>query len=191
MSYNENVKIVAFVGLTGAGKSSAVDYLTEKGFPKVYFGGIIYEAMAEAGIEKGEENEREFRVAIREKEGQDFAVKRVISQIHGLIEAGQRRIIADGIYSWDEYKIMKKEFPGELSVIAVITPRHVRYQRLLTREDRPQTKEQSYERDLAEIETIQKGGPIAMADYFVMNDGDRENFDEQLETILKEIEFYQ
>ena len=51
MTERPNVKIVAFVGLAGSGKSSAVEYLTEKGYPKVYFGGVIYKAMAEEGIE--------------------------------------------------------------------------------------------------------------------------------------------
>ena len=47
-----HAKIIALVGLAGSGKSSAVEYLTEKGFPKIYFGGVIYKAMDEAGIEK-------------------------------------------------------------------------------------------------------------------------------------------
>ena len=46
-----HAKIIALVGLAGSGKSSAVEYLTKKGFPKVYFGGVIYKAMEEAGIE--------------------------------------------------------------------------------------------------------------------------------------------
>ena len=33
-----HARIIALVGLAGSGKSSAVEYLTEKGFPKVYFG---------------------------------------------------------------------------------------------------------------------------------------------------------
>ena len=38
-----DVKLIAFVGLAGAGKSSAVEYVAEKGYPKIYFGGIIYQ----------------------------------------------------------------------------------------------------------------------------------------------------
>jgi dephospho-CoA kinase len=189
MTQHENLKIIAFVGLTGSGKSTAVDYFTEKGHPKVYFGGIIYEAMKEAGIEKGEEREKEFRVQIREKEGQDFIVKRIIKQIHDLADAGQHRIIADGLYSWDEYKALKHEFPGELSVVAIITDKHLRYQRLLTRIERPQTEAESTARDWAEIEDLQKGGPIAMADYFVINDGNLEGLYKQLETVNNHIEF--
>ena len=49
MTHRNNLKILAFVGLTGAGKSTAVDHFTEKGYPKVYFGGVILDAMTEAG----------------------------------------------------------------------------------------------------------------------------------------------
>ena len=84
--------------------------------------------MAEAGIEKGEHNEKTFRLEIRKKEGNDFVVKRIIDQIHKLADAGQHRIIADGLYTWDEYKILKHEFPGEITIIAVTAPKHLRYE---------------------------------------------------------------
>ena len=61
MTVNKNNKIVAFVGLSGAGKSVAADYVIEKGYPKVYFGGVVLDAMTAAGIEHTEENERPFR----------------------------------------------------------------------------------------------------------------------------------
>lgn len=190
MTHHENLKIITFVGLTGSGKSTAVEYFTNKGYPKVYFGGVIYDAMAEAGIEKGEEREKTFRVEIREKEGQDFVVKRIINQISDLADAGQHRIIADGLYTWDEYKALKHEFPGELTVVATITPKHLRYHRLAQRtSDRPQAEAISAERDINEIETMQKGGPIAMADYFVMNDGDLDNLTKQLDEIKDQLEF--
>ena len=65
----ENVKIIAIVGMSGSGKSVAVDYLTEKGYPKVYFGGMILKEMEKRGIEITPENERKFKEEIREREG--------------------------------------------------------------------------------------------------------------------------
>lgn len=189
MTQIDNVKIIAFVGLTGSGKSAAVEYLTDKGYPKVYFGGVIYQAMEKAGIPIGEENEKTFRVEIREKEGTDFVVREIIKQIHGLIDAGQKRIIADGLYTWDEYKIMKQEFHSQLKFVAVITPKHLRYHRLQSRAERPQTVAISIERDHNEIETMQKGGPIAMADYFVDNDGDKEKLHRTIDAIVSELDF--
>jgi dephospho-CoA kinase len=185
-----NIKIVAFVGLAGSGKSSAVDYLTEKGYPKVYFGGVIYKAMKEAGIEITWESQKEFREQIREREGKDFVVKRAIKETRGLIDAGQKHIVLDGLYSWSEYRILKHEFPGEMTVIAIVTPKHLRYMRMEQRAERPMTNQEVDERDWAEIENLEKGGPIAIADYFIHNDKDLASLHTQLDEILRHIGFY-
>ncbi len=191
MKHHENVKIVAFVGLTGSGKTAAIEHLTAKGYPKIYFGGIFYEAMREAGLTPGDwEVESPFRTEIREKEGNDFIVKRVIQQAHKLIEAGQHRIVLDGLYSWTEYRALAHEFPGELTLIAIVAPKHVRKQRLANRPERPLTPAEVDERDWHEIENIEKGGPIAIADYYVMNNKDPEHLYEQVNEILDHVDFY-
>lgn len=189
MSEHQNVKIIAFVGLTGSGKSEAVSYLTDKGYPKVYFGGVVLDAMTEAGLEHTQELEKPFREELREREGKDFVAKRIITQIHGLIDAGQHRIVADGIYTWTEYKALKHEFPGELIVVAVVAPKHIRHHRLTIRPIRPLTIEEANHRDWAEIENIEKGGPIAIADYYIDNSGDRDTFHHEIDDVLKRVEF--
>jgi dephospho-CoA kinase len=172
MTHTKDVRILAFVGLPGAGKSEAIDYLAGKGYPKVYFGGVVLDAMTEAGLEHTEANEKPFREALREKEGKDFVVRRIIQQLHGLIDAGQHRIVADGLYSWTEYKALKHEFPGELIVVAIVAPKNLRHHRLSKRPLRPLTVEEANTRDWAEIENLEKGGPIAIADHFIANDKD-------------------
>ncbi|HRN97094.1 MAG TPA: AAA family ATPase [Candidatus Saccharibacteria bacterium] len=189
MTLDRNVKIIAFVGLAGSGKSAAAEYLASKDYPKVYFGGVMYELMKQTGIEQGEENERKFRVEIRKEIGADFAAKEIVKQIHGLVGAGQKRIVADGLYSWDEYKIMKREFPGELTIVAVVSPKRQRHNRLTTRPERPLTNTEANERDWSEIEDIQKGGPIAIADYYVINDSDLDNLHAQIDAVLEETGF--
>jgi len=191
MIINKNVKIVAFVGLPGVGKSAAVDYITEKGYPKVYFGGIIYAAMNEAGIEITPESQQKFREEIRETEGKDFVVKRVVKQTQELIEAGQHHIVLDGLYSWTEYKILKHEFPGELSVIAIVAPKRLRHRRLANRPERPFSQAEADQRDRSEIENLEKGGPIAIADHYIMNDSDLEKLYKQVDEVLTEIEFFE
>jgi len=186
---NKNVKIIAFVGLPGVGKSVAVDYITGKGYPKVYFGGIIYAAMDGAGIEITPESQQKFRKEIRETEGKDFVVKRVIQQVHNLIDAGQNRIVLDGLYSWTEYKILKREFPGEMSVAAIVSNKKLRHHRLTTRPERPFTIEEVNQRDWSEIEDLEKGGPIAIADHFIINNGDFDNLYKQVDEVLEDIEF--
>ncbi len=186
---HENLKILAFVGLTGSGKSTAVEHFTEKGFPKVYFGGVILDAMAEAGLEHTAENERSFREAFRQKYGKDAVANKIVEQIQHLTAAGQHRIIADGIYTWTEYKVLKKAFPGELTLVAIVAPRQTRYHRLANREVRPLTSTEAYERDTAEIENLEKGGPIAIADHYIINDGSAESFHAQLNIVAEDVAF--
>lgn len=189
MKHVRNVKIVAFVGLPGAGKSSAVDYLTEKGYPKVYFGGVILDEVRRRGLALTQQNEQPIREELREKEGKDFVVKRIITQIHDLINAGQHRIVADGLYTWTEYKALKHEFPGELSVVAIVASRHLRHQRLAKRPIRPLTLAEANQRDWAEIENLEKGGPIAIADHFIINDRDLNALHENIDHALVENHF--
>lgn len=191
MSHNSHVKIVAFVGLPGVGKSTAVDYLTEKGYPKVYFGGVVLQALKDEGLDVTPENEKYMREKLRADEGNDVIVKRIVKQIRELVDAGQHRIIADGLYSWTEYKILKHEFPGELTVIAVVAPRHMRHHRLSVRPVRPLTDAEASVRDWAEIENLEKGGPIAIADHTIINNKDLDHLYEQLDDELEHIKFYE
>ena len=190
MSTSEHsCKIIALVGLAGSGKSSAVEYLTEKGFPKIYFGGVIYKAMDEAGIEKTWDNQQQFREEIRRREGKDFVIKRVIKNIHDLINAGQNKIVLDGLYTWSEYKFLKHEFPGQVVVIAIVTPKYLRYQRMAKRIERPMQPHEVDQRDWSEIENLEKGGPIAIADYFIINDGSLEQLHQKIDAATHDVHF--
>lgn len=185
MSESHNSHIVAFVGLAGSGKSSAVEYLTRKGYPKVYFGGILYKAMNDAGVDITWESQDVFREEIRAKEGKDFVVKRAIKEVHSLLDAGQRHIVLDGLYTWSEYRTLKHAFPGSLTVVAVVTPKHMRYRRMANRPERPMQAHEIDQRDWSEIENLEKGGPIAIADYFVHNDSSMEHLQTQIDDVLR------
>ena len=45
------------------------------------------------------------------------------------------------------------------------------------------------QRDWAEIENLEKGGPIAIADYFIHNDSDLENLHKQIDSVLASLKF--
>lgn len=190
MTHHDNVKILAFVGLAGSGKSSAVEYLTAKGFPKIYFGGILYDEMRAEGIDITPESQQQFREAIRAREGKDFIVKRAIAQVHKLMNAGQKRILLDGLYTWTEYKLLLHEFPGMIDVVAIVAPKQLRHRRLASRPERPFTAREATERDWTEIENLEKGGPIAIADHYVINDGNLDAFHDRVDVVLDEIDFH-
>lgn len=179
-----NTQIIAFVGLAGAGISSSVGYVASKSLPKVYTGGVVYDDMRRHGIEITPESQRAFREEMRAKHGSDYFMKTSIEQMNNLIEAGQKQIVLDGLYTWAEYRLLKREFPGELTVVAIVAPRRLRHRRLAKRPERPFTEQQAMERDWHEIEHMEKGGPIAVADYFITNDGTLEELHQKLDRVL-------
>lgn len=179
-----DLKVIVFVGMPGAGKSFCVDYLVKKGVPSVYFGGITMDELKARGLEVNETNEKIVREDIRAKEGKDAYAKRIISQITDLKAKGHTSVVVDGVYSWSEYKVFKEHFGDAAIIIAVAAPRHVRHQRLATRPLRPFTDEEATSREYAEIENIEKGGPIANADYTIVNDSKPEEMLDKLEKIL-------
>lgn len=185
----KNVKIIAVVGMSGSGKSVVVDYLTEKGLPRVYFGGMIYKEMERRGIERTAdgESEKHFREMIRETEGKDWVVRQVVDETWDLIEAGQKKIVLDGLYSWTEYRTLKREFPGVVEVLAVVVNKDLRHRRVSRRPERPFNAEEIQERDRSEVENLEKGGPIAMADYYVLNNGTVAELHAALNKVLEEI----
>lgn len=184
----KDIEIVAFVGMSGSGKSVAVDYLTEKGWPKVYFGGMILKEMERRGIERTAESEKAFREEIRAKEGNDWVVRQVIEEVKRLISAGQKKIVLDGVYSWTEYKILKKEFPSQITFVAIVVPKKLRYKRVSERVERPFNLQEIRDRDKSEIENLEKGGPIAAADYYVLNDSSVADMHARISEVLAEIE---
>jgi dephospho-CoA kinase len=188
---DKDVKILAVVGMSGSGKSVVVDHLTDMGFPKVYFGGMIYKEMERRGIERTPdgESEKHFREMIRETEGKDWVVKQAIKEAKELIAAGQKRVILDGLYTWTEYKLLRKEFPGQMTVVAVVVDKDLRHKRVAKRPERPFNAEEIQERDRSEIENLEKGGPIAMADYYVLNNFGVAELESRVDEILAQIEF--
>ena len=183
---DQETKIICLVGMPGAGKSSCVEYLEQKGWPSVYLGGITVDEVKARGLEVNEVNEKMVREDLRAKEGPGAMATRIQPKIDALIAEGHKVIIADGLYSWTEYKIFKQKYGDNALIVAITSPRALRHKRLSTRDVRPMTEEQVTAREYAEIENIEKGGPIANADYTLVNDGDLTMLTGQLEALLFE-----
>jgi dephospho-CoA kinase len=176
--------IIATVGMCGSGKSVAGERLEELGFAKVYFGGLTIEEVKRRGLEVNEKNERAVREELRRTHGMGAFAALSLPVIEAFLAQG-RRVLIDGLYSFSEYKILKEKFGDRLLVIALFTPRSERYGRLAKRKERPLTRAEAVSRDYSEIENIEKGGPIALADYTIVNDGTKEELRGSVGRILR------
>jgi len=170
------------------------DWLVGKGFGFFRFGQITLDIVKERGLAPTEQNERPIREEVRKKYGMGAFAILNMPKIEKLLEKGH--VVGDGLYSWSEYKVLKEKYGDGLVVITVYSPPKMRYARLSSRQlkaedtdlrHRPATREQAKARDYAEIENIEKAGPIAMADYTIMNITDVNAVHKQCEEILNEI----
>ena len=167
-------KIVAVVGMCGSGKSVAVEEFEKRGYQKVYFGAATFELMKEKGWELTPENEKKAREELRANGDKGIYAKIFLPKIEELYAKGN--VVIESMYSWSEYKYVKEKFGDSFSVLAIITNTPLRRERLRTRDFRPLTDSESMARDYAEIENIEKGGPIVIADYNILNNGTKEEF---------------
>lgn len=180
--------------MPGAGKSVVADYFTEKGFRFIRFGQIVLDEVKRRGLEPTEANERAIREAIRNEHGMAAMAKLNLPKFKTLLS--QSNVIADGLYSFAEYKLLKQEFQDKVVVVAVYAPPKLRHERISRRvmpkddvdlRHRPRTMEEAEKRDYAELENLDKGPTIAMADYTILNTKDMDFFKKQITEVYKEI----
>lgn len=181
-----DAKIIAFVGMPGSGKGTCTDYLhTTRKWPVVHFGTMVYEEVQRRGLDNVHD-EKVVREDMRAIDGPAVLAKHAAKKVEEYAIAGEKVIVLDGLYSWSEYTYLTEKFGQAMTVIAVTAPRQLRHKRVVKRQDghRQYTLEQINQRDYAEIEGLEKGGPIANADYTILNDSDVSTLLAQLEKVL-------
>jgi dephospho-CoA kinase len=185
-------KIVCLVGMPGAGKTTVAEEFIKNGFAYLRFGQIVIDELKKLGLKISEANERKIRESLRKKYGMGAFAILNIPKIDKILK--RSNVVVDGLYSWTEYKIMKKKYRERMYVVAVFAPPKLRYKRLTERKEkdkesrfRPLTKKEAISRDFAEIENLEKGGPIAMADFTVLNIGSLKELKENVQKVIKKI----
>ena len=178
--------IVAVVGLCGAGKSEVTSVFTENGFKKVYFGDVTFDEMKRQNLDITPENERRIRESLRASNDMAIYAKLSEPKIQNFYNAGED-VVVESMYSWSEYKYLKEIFKENFKVLCIVVDKELRVKRLSTRPFRPLTEKQTIERDYSEIENIEKAGPIAIADHFIINNGSLEDLKNNVESYIKSL----
>jgi dephospho-CoA kinase len=176
------MQVVSIVGMAGAGKSEVAKIFEKHGFKKVRFGNITDEEIKNRGLELNEENERYVRQQLRKEHGMAAYAKLNLPRIDSSLKSSD--VVVDGLYSWEEYTLLKERYGERYSTIAVWASPATRHERLTNRAVRPLTLAEAASRDKAEIENINKGGPIAMADFTIINEASLEKLEKEMERVL-------
>jgi dephospho-CoA kinase len=176
------MRVVAIVGMAGSGKSEVARVFEEAGFRRVRFGDITDDEVKKRGLALNEENERKVRQELRKEHGMAAYALLNIPRIDEGLKSSD--VVVDGLYSWEEYTLLKKQYGDTLSMVAVYASPATRHRRLGSRKVRPLTPAEAEERDRTEIENSHKGGPIAVADYTLINEGPLEALRQETKRIV-------
>ena len=179
------MKVVSIVGMSGSGKSEVARLFGDNAFVTIRFGDITDEEARKKGLELNEENERNIRELLREEHGMAAYAKLNMSRIDAALKSSD--VVVDGLYSWEEYAYLKTHYGEDFIVVAVWSSPRTRYSRLSSRQNRPLTFGEAASRDWAEIERINKGGPIAMADFTIINESSLADLKKEVERIFSQL----
>ncbi len=182
---SDTLKLIAIVGMPGAGKTIAADFFRTKGVSVLRFGDQTDIGLRQLYKPLTEANERWYREQLRADLGMAAMAIKIEPRIVETAKT-QGTILLDGLYSWEEYVYLKEKFP-QLLLLCIFASPQTRYTRLERRAVRPLTKNEAAGRDISEIENLNKGGPIARADYLIKNESTPEVFTSELEKFYSTI----
>lgn len=176
------MKVVSIVGMSGAGKSEVARVFEEDGFIRIRFGDVTDEEIKKRGLELNEKNERRIRELLRKEGGMAVYAQLNLPRINSALTCAD--VVIDGLYSWEEYIFLREYYGEEFHVVAVYASPRTRHARLAGRSNRGLTQEEAAGRDRAEVENINKGGPIAVADYTIINESSLEDLEEDVRGVI-------
>ena len=179
------MRVVSIVGMTGAGKSEVASVFEENGFARIRFGDVTDEEIKKRGLELNEENERYIRELLRQEHGMSAYARLNLPRIDSALKHSD--VVIDGLYSWEEYTYLKSCYKEGFYVVAVWASPRTRYARLTSRASRGLTVEEAASRDRTEVENINKGGPIAMADFTIINESSVKNLKAEAKRIIAKL----
>lgn len=179
------MKVVAIVGMAGSGKSEVARLFVENGFSRIRFGDITDIEVRRRGLELNEENERTVRELLRREQGMAVYAKLNLPAIDAACKSSD--VVIDGLYSWEEYTFLKTHYREDFYLVAVWASPATRYARLTGRLVRGLTREEAASRDKSEIEKVNKGGPIAMADFTILNEASLVDLKKVVKTIMDKL----
>lgn len=174
--------IIAIVGMPGAGKSETAKFFLDQGIPVLRFGDQTDIGLREFHLERNEKNERWYREKLRNELGMAAMAIKIEPRVLETLKK-HTMVILDGLYSWEEFLYLKTKFP-DLLLLCIYAAPPIRYARLAKRSVRPLTREEAEGRDKAELEHLNKGGPIAMADYLIKNESKRDDLYKELQALF-------
>ena len=180
------MKIIAFTGMPASGKSEAVQLAKDKGIPVIRMGDLVWEETQRQGKALNDKNVGSVASSMRKEYGMDIWAKRTFEKIHSLKKSSH--LVIDGVRNMEEIEYFKKELGSDFFVVAIDASDELRRKRAIARgrTDDSKNLKDLEERDKREIRWgLQK--VIADADIIIPNNGNLDQFQKQVLTLLNNL----
>ena len=162
------MKIIAFVGMPGSGKTEAADVARNLKFPVIRLGDLTDEELKKRGLEINEQNERKIREDLRKEFGMDIYAKRASERAEQI--NAEKTVVLDGVKSFEEFLFLKNKYGKNFVSVCTTASPATRHKRLGQRKIRPLNELECRSRDLSELKNLNEGATIAMADCYILNE---------------------
>jgi len=182
------MRVVAFTGMPGAGKSEAVAVAKARGVPVVRMGEFVWEETKKRGLELVDANVGLVATEMRQRHGMDYWAQRTCDAVlrdhkdHALV-------VIDGVRNNEEVETFRHRLGHRFELVAITAPPDLRVERLIKRgrSDDSTTRERVTERDERELGWgIAKS--IALADHSIVNEGDLPSFRKAVAELLDRVQ---
>jgi dephospho-CoA kinase len=182
---NADKLVVGLVGMPGAGKSLVVETAQQEGYAVVVMGDVIREETQKRGVELNPKNIGKVMLGLRKTGGNSVIAKKCIPKI---MQEESSKVIVDGLRSLHEADAFKAHFP-KFSLVAIHASPETRFNRLYRRRrsDDPDGWELFHERDAREL-SVGLGNAIAMAEYLIINENNRDSTRAMVKETLRRVE---
>ena len=181
-------KLIAVVGLPGSGKTETVGYLKKQyNWPNIYLGEATFDRLKAEGLKINQINEKRMREKIRKELGMAAYAILALEKIEEK-SLNCDIIILESLYSWEEYITLKEKYKDNFKVIAVYASPEIREKRLKLRKIRPlKTSQEFIDRDYSQIINLKQAGPIARADFTLLNETSLNDLHKNIKNIINQL----
>ena len=180
------MRVLAIVGMPGAGKTEALNVIAEKGIAVFNMGNVVTRIEPEKrGIKEiNEDIENEIRRDIRKKMGPSAVAIVTTEEIEKM---DTKTIAIVGLHSFTEVEYFKERFGNDFHLISVESSKEIRFKRVSKREYRALDKEAFENRERRYLEDFEIPGLMEQAEYKIRNEGSLEDFKKDVKKVSDEI----
>ena len=157
---NDERLVIGLTGMPGSGKSLVVEVAQHQDYEVVTMGDVIRAETAKLGLEPTPTNVGKVMLELRKNGGKGVIAEKCVLKI---LKKNSQKVIVDGLRSFIEAEVFKKNFPNFILVTVHASPQ-TRFERLSTRRrsDDPKDWAVFHERDLREL-GVGIGNAIALS----------------------------